>query len=91
MVETVKVEMNVPKEAKEIVDFVAALLADALAKKPIAVIAADVLPKLMSAIDGYSGVADELKSEHKKELAAYLVMQVMDALEKKAADVPPAA
>lgn len=76
----VKVEMEVPKEGKEIVDCVASIIKDLKAKKPIAEVAAGNLTKLFAAVEGFDQLGEELKSANKDELAGYLVQQQMDAL-----------
>lgn len=79
--------MNVPKEAKEVVDFLAHVLGDIIAKKGVAEIAAGNLPALMTAVDGFSQLGDEVKSDARGALAAYLVKEMLDKL----APVAPAA
>lgn len=78
--QTVPVTFDVPKEGKEVVDALAALTKDLVAKKGISEITGDVLPKLLTAVDGFNGISEEVKSDKKDELAGYLVQQLMDAL-----------
>lgn len=75
----VKVEMEVPKELKEIVDAMNGILAHFVQKKPIAEIAAQ-LPAVMTAVEGWDKVAEEVISDGKDEAAAYLVHKIMGTL-----------
>lgn len=87
--EKVQVMMMVPKESKEVVDFLAQIVTDLKMKKSIAEIASGSLPKLMVAVDGFSALGEEFKSDGRDEVVGYLTQQVMAALE--AAPVAPAA
>jgi len=78
--EKVIVQMEVPKESKEVVDFLAALVTEFKMKKPIGEIAASTLPKLMTAVEGFNALGEEVKSDGQDEIAGYLVQQVMSAL-----------
>ena len=78
--QTVQVTREVPKESKEVVDCLTVIIGDVKAKKSIAEIAGDTLPKLVVAIDGFDQVDDEFKSDKKAELAGYLTEQIMKAL-----------
>jgi hypothetical protein len=77
--EKVTVSMEVPKEGKEVVDALAAIVAHFKSGKGVNE-AAVLLPGVMSAVDGVGKVAEELKSDGKDELAGYLVHKVMAAL-----------
>lgn len=79
-IQTVPVTMEVPKEGKELVDALAGLVKDLVAKKPAGEIAGNALPKAIVAADGFSAIGAEVKSQNKDELAGYLVQQIMDAL-----------
>jgi len=74
--ETVKVELEVPKETKEVFDALTSILDDVLAKKGATEIATAALPKLIGAVDGYEKISEELK-EGKDALAAYSVAELM--------------
>lgn len=78
--QTVTVTMEVPKESKEVVDCISSILKDVKAKKTVAEIAAGSLPKLVTAVDGFNAIGEEVKSANKDELAGYLVQQTMDSL-----------
>lgn len=78
--QTVDVVLKVPKESKEVVDAAVGLVADVKAKKPIAEIAANALPKVVIAVDGFDQLDDEAKSQQKSDLAAYLAKAFLDAL-----------
>jgi len=78
----VKVELSVPKESKEVVDFLAKIITDLVAKKSIAEIAAGNLAMLMAAVGDFDQLGEEIKSQNRDDLAAYLVKVIMTALEK---------
>ncbi len=78
-VETVTVEMQVPKESKEVVDLVDGILEKALAKSDLNGFS-ELLGKLMSALDGVQKVPAEILSQNRDELAGYLVQKVMSRL-----------
>ena len=78
--QTVQVVLVVPKESKEVVDALVSILQDVKAKKSIGEIAAGALPKIIVAVEGFDQLDDEAKSEHKGDLAAYLVNEIVKAL-----------
>ena len=80
MVVKVSVTMEVPKESKEVVDLLAALVKDLKAKKSIAEIGTDVLPKLLVAVEGITAIGEEVASDGKDEMAGYMVQQLMAEL-----------
>lgn len=77
---TVKKELEVGKELSEVIDAVTDLLEDILAKKELGLVAAENLPSLMSAVDGYDQLALELKSDKRNETAAYAVARLLEVL-----------
>ena len=87
--ETVDYTMKVPKEGKEVVDASAAIVKHFINGGNVAT-AALLLPAVMKAVDGVSGVGAEMKSEYKDELAGYTVHKLWDSLEKDAPEVSPA-
>lgn len=70
----------VPKEAKDVKDLVVGLVKDIVAKKSIAEISGDALPKLMAAVEGFSALAEEAKSPQIAVLAGLLAGEVGEAL-----------
>lgn len=78
--QTVSVELKVPKESKEVADAVFGIVADIKAKKSIAEIAGAALPNAIVAVEGYDMLDDEAKSAHKADLAAYLAKKIVEAL-----------
>lgn len=82
-VEFVQYPLAVPKEGKEIIDAVTGLVAHFVNGGKLEEAAA-FLPAVMSAVDGYQKLGEELKGEGKDELAAYLVHKVLSAIQKKA-------
>jgi hypothetical protein len=77
--ETVKYEMAVPKEGKELVDAVMVLLKHFKGGGDVSS-AMVHLGLVATAVEGAAGVVDELKSEYNDELAGYLVHMLWDAL-----------
>lgn len=77
--ETVKYEMQVPKEGKELTDAMAVLLKHFKGGGDIA--GATVhLGLVAKAVEGAAKVVGEMKSDYNDELAAYLVHKTWDAL-----------
>lgn len=79
-VQTVPVTLDVPKETKEVIDFLAAIADHFIQKKPVSEIAA-ILPQGIVAFDGYEKIGAEVKSQYKDEAAAYLVREVTKRLD----------
>ena len=79
-IQTIKVELNVPKESKEIVDFMADVVADIKEKKSVTQITTENLMPLFDAIKGFDELDDEAKSEYRDDLAGYLVQRMMEVL-----------
>jgi hypothetical protein len=80
MMELVKVELNVPKESKEVVDFLALIFDEAKQGLGVDDIA-KLLPGLMQAIEGLDKVDDEIKGKNRDDLMGYLVKQIGSKLE----------
>lgn len=78
----IPVQLNVPKESKEVIDALTALVADLKAKKSLVEISTDMLPKLLIAVEGYDQLGAELKSDGRDDLAGYAVTQILGALDK---------
>lgn len=68
--------VSVPKEAKDVKDLLVLLCQDIKAKKSTAEIAADALPKLMAAIDGFDKLGEEAKDASMPVLAGLMAGQV---------------
>ena len=64
--ETVNVTMEVPKEGKEIVDALDALLEKILNKEPLSSYA-ELFDEIYAAVDGVSGVKEEMQSQYRDE------------------------
>lgn len=79
-----QVQLNVDDEVKSVADALKVLIADIQAKKPIAQIAADVLPALLSAMGSYQSVGADIK---KVDNQVYLVKCLAEALEPAPAPV----
>ena len=82
---TVKVEMEVPKELKEVVDALDAVLEKVLAKADIAEYLT-LVGTLSAAADGVDQLGDELKSEHRHAAVAYLTERISTRLWKSKAE-----
>lgn len=78
--ETVPMQLNVPKEMKDVGDAMLTLAADMKAKKGVAEIAGDALPKLLAAAEGMDKLGEEAKSHEAKAYAGLLAGQLMDIL-----------
>lgn len=78
--ETVNVELKVPKESKEVVDAVMSIVLDIKAGKSIAEISASNLPKAVNAIQGYEKLGEEGKSEQRHDLYGYAGYSISKAL-----------
>lgn len=76
--DTIKKELNVPKESAEVVDAVFDLIEDIKAKKDVGAITAENLTSLMKAVDGYEALGDEVKSAERSDLAAYMTKRSLD-------------
>lgn len=72
---TVPVTLNVPKETKEVVDLLAAIADNVIAKKPVAEWV-NIIDETMAALQGVDQVPAEVKSEHKGAIVAYLAQTV---------------
>ncbi len=72
-------ELEVGKELSEIADLIAKVIVEIKAKKELAVIAAECLPDLMAAVQGYELLADEAKTVG-IDSALYAVSSIVKAL-----------
>jgi len=79
MSELVKVELELDKDVKELIDFMGEVAEYAMAKKPLEEWAA-LLPKVMPAIDGVQNVGPGMSGQYRDEAAGYLVHVLMDKL-----------
>ena len=77
---SVEVKMMVPKESKEIVDFVVKLIKDLKAKKDLTMIATESLPLGLAAVQGYEQVEAEVKGADAHGLIAYAGSELYAAL-----------
>lgn len=75
-VELVQDQLNIPKESKDVVDFLANVVDGIKAKRPLAELAAAELPDLIKAVEGYQAIGEELKDGHRADLIAYFVKKV---------------
>jgi hypothetical protein len=78
-VETLPVQLDVPKEGKEVVDFVFAVTQFFLDKRPLEELVTLVGP-MLTAIDGWENLSDEVKSAYRADLSAYLTKKGLDTL-----------
>ncbi len=90
MIEVVKYELDVPKELKEVVDLLDAVLAKVLAKESLASYT-ELFDELVKAGEGIGAVGDEAKSQYRDEAAGYLVHKLLGRLMpvKEAPPAPP--
>lgn len=83
--EVVKKEIELPKELSEVATLVVELLKDIVEKKDIAAISAENLPLLMTAVNGFDAMKEELKDDKVFDLAALMVADIVKVLKKKKA------
>lgn len=72
----IKVELEVPKESKEVIDAVVELIKDLKAKKDLTAILAENIAVLSMAIEGLDQIKEELKSKYVADLASYGAVQI---------------
>lgn len=77
-VQTVEVKLNVPKESKELVDFIFAIIAKAKSGAKLADYG-DLLGEGTIALKGVNLLDEEAKSKFRGDLIAYFAKQVNDA------------
>jgi len=77
--EKVSYTMEVPKETKEIVDSATSIVEHFMQGKGLDT-AALLLPGIMSAVDNFKAVGEELKSDLMDEAAGYAAHKVLSAL-----------
>lgn len=75
----IKVELNVPKESKEVIDLLAKLFDEARDGLGVDDIS-KVLPELLAALDGLDQVDEEIKGKDRGAILAYLVNEVGERL-----------
>jgi hypothetical protein len=80
MLQMVKVEIEVGKETKEIIDFVSDLIKDIKAGKDMAAIAAENLPGLISAVGGFQELPAEMQGPSLAGCVGYAGSKVVEAL-----------
>lgn len=78
-----EVSIKVGKETMEVFTLVAGLIEDIKAKKGVSEIAAENLPALYKAVEGFDQIDDELKAEFVEETLALGSAQVIKAILKK--------
>lgn len=78
--ESVKVEIEVAKESKEVVDAVVELIADIRAGKDISLIAGENLPGLLKAVEGVDKLGEEMKSNLRNETISYAGLKLADVI-----------
>ncbi len=78
-----KVEIEIGKETMEVFELVAGLIEDIKAKKGVSEIAAENLPALYKAVEGFDQIDDEIKAEYVEETLALGVSKVVKAVLKK--------
>lgn len=79
----VKKEVELPKELSELSTLVVELLKDIVAKKGVTAISAENLPLLMTAVQGFDLMDEELKDDKVYDLAALMVSDIIKVLKKK--------
>jgi len=77
--EKVDVVLSVPKEGKEVVDLLDAVLEKVLAKAEMQTYL-ELVDEFVKAAEGVQNIKEEIASDGKDELAAYLVHKVLSRL-----------
>ncbi len=77
--QTVPVQLDVPKEGKDVADLLDGILEKVMAKEGLASYT-DLLDELMVAVDGVGAIGDEVKTKYRSDLAAYMSKILMDRL-----------
>lgn len=80
-VQTIDVTIAVGKESKEVADALSELVADIKAGKDISVIAAENLPGVMKAVEGFDQLDDEQKAPSRHATRAYIGMKISESLD----------
>lgn len=75
-IETVSVTLAVPKESKEVADVIVAIAKLVLKKAEFSEYAT-LIGDASKAVAGYEKIKDEVKSEHKGDLAGYVTKEVV--------------
>jgi hypothetical protein len=76
----VKKEVSVPKELNEVGVFIVELLKDIKAKKGVTLIIGENLTNLMTAVEGFDKLGDEVKSVESYDFYALLASDIAKAL-----------
>lgn len=75
-----EVTIKVGKETTDVLELVADLIKDIKAKKGVSEIAAENLPGLYKAVEGFDQIDDEMRSEHLEETIALGVAKIVKAI-----------
>ena len=78
--ETINVTIAIPKESKEMADFLGKIIQHFVQKKSLAQISA-ILPEGIKAFDGFDKIDDEFKEDH-PAVTSYTSLQIMRSLKK---------
>lgn len=78
--ETVKIEINVGKESKEVADVLSELIKDIRAGKKLEALTEN-LTGIMAAVNGYDLLDDEQKDVSRHATRGYLTMKLSEALD----------
>lgn len=73
--ETVKHELNVPKQSKEVIDLLDGIVVKIKAKAPVSEYL-ELVNEFMAAVEDVKEVGDEIKSGNKGDILAYLTMKI---------------
>ncbi len=79
--ELVPVQMDVPKDAKEVVDAVARITGALIRGEGLEGVSAH-LPIALKAAEGFNNVAPAIKSQHWDEVLGYMTKHIGQALDK---------
>ncbi len=77
--ETISYTMVVPKELKEVIDFLEEILTKIMKGESITTYM-ELIDDLYAAIEGVQDIKEEIGSEYRDEAAGYLVHKILGAL-----------
>lgn len=87
-IELVQQTVQIPKEMKDVKDLLVVLVKDIKAKKSVAEISGDALPRLVAAIDGFDKLGEEAKSPQAAMLGGLLAGEIGEIFLAPAAPAP---
>lgn len=81
-IKVIPYEMKVPKETKELIDLIDAVLMKIMAGEPISTFM-ELMDELYLAADGATLIGEEVTSKYQDEIAGYMLHKLMGTLSAK--------